>query len=60
VGVKTYIFWDVTLFSPLKVNRLLEQYVFSRFKVEEQAKLETSVKKVAVRARNLRKRWIVL
>jgi hypothetical protein len=48
--MKIYVFWDITPCSPLKVSRRSEEYVASIFRVEELAKQETSVKRVASRA----------
>jgi hypothetical protein len=46
----SYIFWDITPGSPLKVNRLSGEHVASIFRIEIYAKTETSVKQVASRA----------
>jgi hypothetical protein len=43
---KIYIFWDTTLCSPLKVNRRFGELVASIFRIEVEAKQETSIKYV--------------
>jgi hypothetical protein len=45
--MKSSVFWDITLYSSLKV---LEEHVTSIFGVEEEGKHETIVKQVAGRA----------
>jgi hypothetical protein len=37
-------FWDITLYSPLKVTDVSEEHIASIFRVEELAEQETSVK----------------
>jgi hypothetical protein len=45
--MKSYIFWDITMYNPLKVNQCLEEYVASIFKVEEQTTKRTGMKQAA-------------
>jgi hypothetical protein len=44
VIMKSFVFWHITLCSPLKVNRLFgETCRLHLFRVEEQVKQETSI-----------------
>jgi hypothetical protein len=40
VIMKSYIFWDITLYSLLKVNRHLGEHVTSIIKIEEQTRIK--------------------
>jgi hypothetical protein len=50
---KSFIIWDITPCSLLKVNRLSEEYIFSIFKLQEQFKKETNMKQAAIQASKL-------
>jgi hypothetical protein len=41
------LFWDITPYSPIEVNRISEQHVESTFKVEEYAKQNPNMKQAA-------------
>jgi hypothetical protein len=47
VVIKSSVFWGIKPYSPLKVNHVLEEHVTSIFRVELQAKEETSMKQAA-------------
>jgi hypothetical protein len=44
VDIKTSVFWDITPCCPVKVNDVSEEHVTFIFRVEEEAKEETSMK----------------
>jgi hypothetical protein len=49
VAMKSSIFWDITLCSPLKVNLCVsKKHIASIFSVDEQAKQETRMMQAAL------------
>jgi hypothetical protein len=51
--MKVYVFWDIKQCSFFKVSRYSEVNITAVFRVEEQAKLETRMQKVAGRCLGL-------